>query len=289
MKAVFYPDLHKNNAFDCAVRVCEILIQSGIDMYFDNKFADTFANINGLNFCDFDLQLNEFDVVIAAGGDGTIMRCAKKLAGTDILMLGINTGRLGFLASIEQNELELLSKLSSGEYGVNEHMMLTVSICNEITVKSSFVALNEVVVSRASAHMCDMKVCVDDSLLSEVRADGVMLSTPTGSTAYALSAGGPLIEPHLECIEFITICPHSLFARPMLLAPSRNIKILPDYSRYDKIELSCDGNKGVALEHGDFVTVKMSDKKIKFVEIKKNTFFDSVNEKLIKPLKSTGN
>lgn len=289
MKAVFYPDLHKNNAFECAEKVCNILIQSGIEMYFDVKFANAFSHINNLNFCDFSAQLNEFDVVIAAGGDGTIMRCAKKLAGTNILMLGINTGRLGFLATLEQNELELLKQLSTGEFTVNEHMMLSACINNENGVKSRFFALNEVVVSRSSAHMCDLRICVDGSLLSEVRADGVMLSTPTGSTAYALSAGGPLIEPHLECIEFIPICPHSLFARPMLLASSRNIKIAPDYSRYDKIELSCDGNKGFPLEHGDFVTVSMSEKKIKFVEIKKNTFFDSVNEKLIKPLKSTDN
>ena len=286
MKALFYPDLHKNNAYECIKNAAEILSCCGVSLMFDNIHAETFAKYDNAVFGKYEELIANADIVIAAGGDGTMMRCAKSIGDCGALMLGINTGRLGFLASLEQDELHLLQKLADGEYSVNEHIMLNVCLISGENVKYSDVALNEVVVSRAASHMCDFKIWVDDALVSETRADGVMLSTPTGSTAYALSAGGPLIEPYLECIEFMPICPHSLFSRPMLLSPHRCIKIVPDYSRYDKIELSCDGKKPVLLAHDDYVTVKMSDRKIRFVEIKNNSFFDSVNTKLIKPLKS---
>lgn len=286
MKALFYHDLHKNNAYECIKQAAEILSGCGVEIMFDESCIAAFASLEKAVYGKYDELLKNADVVIAAGGDGTMMRCAKSLGSSKVLMLGINTGRLGFLASLEQSELFMLEKLALGEYSVNEHMMLDVRLCSDDEVKLSDSVLNEVVVSRAASHMCDFKIWVDDTLVSETRADGVMLSTPTGSTAYALSAGGPLIEPYLECIEFIPICSHSLFSRPMLLSPHRCIKIMPDYSRYDKIEISCDGKKPVALMHNDYVTVQMSDKKIRFVEIKKDSFFDSVNKKLIKPLKT---
>lgn len=286
MKALFYHDLHKNNAYECIKQAAVILSGCGVEIMFDESCIAAFASLEKAVYGKYDELLKTADVVIAAGGDGTMMRCAKSLGSSKVLMLGINTGRLGFLASLEQSELFMLEKLALGEYAVNEHMMLDVRLCSNDTVKLSDSVLNEVVVSRAASHMCDFKIWVDDTLVSETRADGVMLSTPTGSTAYALSAGGPLIEPYLKCIEFIPICSHSLFSRPMLLSPHRCIKIMPDYSRYDKIEISCDGKKPVALMHNDYVTVQMSDKKIRFVEIKKDSFFDSVNKKLIKPLKT---
>ncbi len=286
MKALFYHDLHKNNAYECIKQAAKILSGCGVEIMFDESCIAAFASIEKAVYGKYDELLKTADVVIAAGGDGTMMRCAKSLGSSRALMLGINTGRLGFLASLEQSELFMLEKLAFGEYAVNEHMMLDVKLRSSDTVKLSDSVLNEVVVSRAASHMCDFKIWVDDTLVSETRADGVMLSTPTGSTAYALSAGGPLIEPYLECIEFIPICSHSLFSRPMLLSPHRCIKIMPDYSRYDKIEISCDGKKPVALMHNDYVTVQMSDKKIRFVEIKNDSFFDSVNKKLIKPLKT---
>ncbi len=287
MKALFYHDLHKNNAYECIKQAAEILSKCGVEILFDNSNIEAFAFLDKAIFGRYDELLNDADVVIAAGGDGTMLRCAKSLGNSKALMLGINTGRLGFLASLEQNELFLLEKLAGGDYAVNEHMLLDVKLCAQNgSVKHFDSVLNEVVVSRASSHMCDFGIWVDDTLVSQTRADGVMLSTPTGSTAYALSAGGPLIEPYLECIEFIPICSHSLFSRPMLLSPHRCIKILPDYSRYDKIEISCDGKKPILLMHNDFVTVQMSDKKIRFAEIKGDSFFDSINKKLIKPLKA---
>lgn len=286
MKALFYHDLHKNNAYECVKQAAELLSSCGVEIMFDISAVKAFAMLEKAVFGSYDELLENADVVIAAGGDGTMLRCAKSLGNSKAVMLGINTGRLGFLASLEQNELHLLKNLANGEYSVNEHMMLDVKLCARNGLqKYSDSVLNEVVVSRASSHMCDFGIWVDDTLVSQTRADGVMLSTPTGSTAYALSAGGPLIEPYLECIEFIPICSHSLFSRPMLLSPHRCIKILPDYSRYDKIEISCDGKKPIPLMHNDFVTVCMSDKKIRFAEIKGDSFFDSINKKLIKPLK----
>ena len=224
MKVAIYPNFQKENALKCSREVCEILHQYNSEIYIDNKYFEQFQDKDYINFGVFKDFVKESDIAIAVGGDGTILKCARYLLGLNTKLLGINTGRLGFMASLEFDELSELYRLLK-DYDIIKRMMLDTRIytgeqyCNNI-------ALNDVSIARLYSKLCDFNVYIDDNLIGSYRADGIVISTPTGSTAYALSAGGPIIEPNLDCIEMTLLCPHSLFSRPMLFSPERVIKIV---------------------------------------------------------------
>jgi NAD+ kinase len=287
MKAALYPNFQKQNALSCALAACDILTECGIQVSVSGEFAQEFSCKPQVIFKDIDEAAAESDFIIAIGGDGTMLRCAKHLIGYDTKMLGINTGRLGFMACLEDNQLEKLALLKSGDYKVSERMLLNCSLINEDGSHSDYIALNDICVSERYAKICDFSVYSQQALIGKYRADGVLFSTPTGSTAYALSAGGPIIEPELECIEMTLICPHSLFSRPMLFSSERILEVenncTPD--RVNHTYLSIDGEAPIEFGCNRQLLISKSSHKIKFIDPVGNSFHETLGKKLMRSIK----
>ncbi|MBQ3567114.1 MAG: NAD(+)/NADH kinase, partial [Oscillospiraceae bacterium] len=222
MKAVIFPNFQKCNALECARNLCDILFKNDIEVYIDNSYEREFTDKQFVKYGVFDDLAKEADFAIAIGGDGTILKCAKHIVGLDTKLLGINTGRLGFMSALEYDQLECIENLRNGNFSVSERMMLRAEIHDDDGLHT-FEALNDISVSTAYANICDFDIRINGRIIGSYRADGVVFSTPTGSTAYSLSAGGPIIEPEMKCIEMTLICPHSLFARPMVFSPDKKI------------------------------------------------------------------
>ena len=215
MKAMIMPNFDKKNAVACTKTVCSKLMEYGVEPW----MADSCKSKLDLSFVvygDFYQQLQNCDLLIAIGGDGTIIHSAKHAVVFDKPILGINAGRLGFLAGLEQDELDYLQQLAACNYQIEERMMLEVVHHSE-KGEISYFALNDAVISKgALARVIDLDIYCMNRYVSSYRADGIIFSTPTGSTAYALSAGGPIVEPAIDAIGMTPISPHSLFDRTIL-------------------------------------------------------------------------
>ena len=285
MKAALYPNFQKKNALRCAREACDVLAEAGIDVAVSSEFRKDFAD-KPVIFEEMSVSADTADVVLAIGGDGTILRCAKYLLGKDTMLLGINTGTLGFMAGLECDQLDKLKKLKTGDYEVSERMTLDV-VCHTPEGDIVKTALNEVQGRSASFRICDFEVYSEDYLVGRYRADGVLFSTPSGSTAYALSAGGPIIEPDLECIEMTLICPHSLFSRATLFAAGRRLRMknTTPVSRGESMVINVDGETMGVLKENESIEIYRGSRNIKFIDIIGNSFHESLCTKMCKPIK----
>lgn len=284
MKVVIFPNLRKNDAYNCTLSVCELLKKSKAEVLMDNAYSGIFGSLKGVRFGKFSEFAKEADIAIAIGGDGTILRCAAAMLGTDTRLLGINTGRLGFMASVEKIDLSVLNKLFTGDYRVSERMMLQAEYKDQ---KGSlkYHALNDIVVSSRYSKIIEFDVFVNGNHIGNYLADGAVFSTPTGSTAYALSAGGPIIEPELECIEMNLICPHSLFVRPMIYTADSVVSIVHHSDEDVKVGFAVDGNEPLRISEGKELIIRKSSHKVKLIDMTGITFYDSLNRKLMRSLK----
>lgn len=282
MKVFIYPNFDKKNAFSCAMSVCDILLDAGVELFADEKYIDEFSSKN-VSLSKLSDIISACDMVIAIGGDGTIIKAVAAVSPYGKAVLGINSGRLGFLAAIEHSQLNLLKNVIDGNYFIEEHTMMKIrhksgEIINEYT------AVNDVVIFRKDTKLGDFSLYINDRLINEIRADGIIFSTPTGSTAHALSAGGAIIEPDTDCIEFVPICSHSLFARPIIFSASNDISVFHS-SKLEDVYFTVDGGKNVQFLKTDELVVSKSEIKMKLVQIEGNCFFNTVNKKLMQSIK----
>lgn len=284
MKAVLYPNFQKKNALSCARDVCDVLDKCGIQVSVSAEYIKEFGDKNFVLFEDIDKAVKNSDIVIAIGGDGTILRCAKFLIGTDAKLLGINTGTLGFMAGLEADQLDRLKQLKTGEFEISERMTIDVVI-HEKEKNIVLTALNEVSARSGSFRISDFEVYSDGYLVGKYRADGVLFSTPSGSTAYALSAGGPIVEPDLECIEMTLICPHSLFSRATLFSAQRRLKLTDRTAGDDSIVISVDGDVNKRIGENESIEIMRGRNNLKFVNLIGNSFHESLCRKMCKPIK----
>lgn len=284
MKIVIFPNLKKKDAYICTVSVCGILGELGAELYMDSMYEETFSSLSGITYGDFSKLAAESDFAIAIGGDGTILKCAAAMIGADTKLLGINTGRLGFMASVEKDDLQVLKNLFTGDYKVSERMLLAAEYEDE-SGHRIYRAMNDVVVSSRYSKIIEFDVYAGDNLIGNYLADGAVFSTPTGSTAYALSAGGPIIAPELECLEMNLICPHSLFVRPMIFTADSVISLVHHSSEEVSVGFSVDGNEPVVLKKESRLIIRKSSCKIDLVDMTGITFYDSLNRKLMRSLK----
>ena len=227
-----------------------------------------------------DEDIKSSDFAIAFGGDGTIIHAAKLCSAYKKSVLGINGGRLGYTAGIEQNELYLLNKLKLGEYIVDKRMMLEVCVSDE-SGEQKFYCANDAVVSRGSlSRIVDISLEVGENEILHTRSDGVIVSTPTGSTAYSLSAGGPILDPSVGGILITAICPHSLYSRPIVLNEKETVRIKVQQTGDLEAYLTVDGETGIKLNKNDVVTVKKTDDfTVDFIRIKNESFMNILNKK----------
>jgi NAD+ kinase len=222
----------------------------------------------------------DYDLIVVLGGDGTLLSVARAQEG-DAPILGVNLGSLGFLTEIGASELYLsLNEILAGRFETEGRTLLDVEVENSSGAVASYRALNDVVITKSAlSRIIDIRVEVDGRLLARYRSDGLILSTPSGSTAYNLSAGGPIAYPLLPIVIVTPICPHTLNHRPLVVPDTSRIAIRLD-TRSEKIFLTLDGQEGVNLEYGDRVRVCGSPKKVRLVRISGRSFYDSLRGKL---------
>lgn len=280
MRILLEPNLTRKNALETTIEICERLNALGERPLVSEKYSS--AITGGIaDFHSTNVAWEIADVIIAIGGDGTIIHTAKKAAVCEKPVLGVNAGHLGFMASIESHELSLLEKLCSGEYKIERRMMLESALIDaDGEIKSVSNALNDIVLSRGSiSRIVKTNVKCGDRSVIDYLSDGVILSTPTGSTAYSLSAGGPIVDPQVECILLTPICPHSLFARTIMFRSEAEI-YLETTSDSENVFLTTDGDEGTPVPLGYKIMVKKSMFKSSLIRIKHDDFYDTLNYKL---------
>ncbi len=278
------PNFGKLHALRTALECCDILNSLGIGVLAENRFKNEFEDKSFVTLGTAEEIAAECDIIIAIGGDGTILTASVQASANNKPLLGINTGRLGFMASMERDELESLAKLKTGDYCTEDRMMLDASLVRDGKTVSSHTALNDVVIARPYSKITDYEIFTDGIAVSSMRSDGMVFATPTGSTAYALSAGGPILEPETECIQLTPICPHSLFSRTMVFKSERVLEVR-HYSDDDSVYFSVDGKFSCALTRDERLIIKKSEKKLRLIDIKGHSFFGAVNSKLMNPIK----
>ena len=222
------------------------------------------------------------DLAVCVGGDGTTLAVAKEASFQNKTVLGINAGRLGFMSGLEKNELEMLGKLASGEYSIDERMMLTASIYQEEELISSYHCLNDAVITRGGlARLIDISVMVEGRLATNTRADGMIVSTPTGSTAYSMAAGGPVLSPDNSCFVVTPICPHSLLNRSIVFSSDKELTLFVENDVYKNSFLALDGQESIPIEHNSKIVISKSEYTAKLIKIKPDNFYEILNKKII--------
>ena len=221
------------------------------------------------------------DLVIAIGGDGVMLEAARRATPTGTPILGINMGRVGYMTELELTELDALDKIFEGDFYLDERAMLKVEIrSGNGQSRFSAYALNEAVVAKgATARIIDLELSDNGTLVSEYRADGLVVATPTGSTAYSLSAGGPIIDPKLSCFCVTPICPHSLVARPLIFPDTAILEVKNTCVREKVLHLTVDGKATFDLFLGDTVVITKSAVKTKLLRIKNDDFYSKIRLK----------
>ncbi len=224
---------------------------------------------------------SEAELVIVIGGDGSMLDAARRAAKNGIPVLGINMGRIGYMTELEMDELDLLDKVFSGEYYLDERAMLTVKIVSDKgQTRFSAEALNEAVIANGvAARIIDVELSDGDELVFAYRADGLVVATPTGSTAYSLSAGGPIVDPRLSCICVTPVCPHSLLARPLIFPDSAQLRVKNTCVREKVLHLTVDGKATFEMYYGDTAVITKSRTTAKLLRIKDGGFCSKIRLK----------
>jgi len=232
------------------------------------------------------MKENEFDadcdLAIAIGGDGTMLKAAHLACQHEMPLLGINRGRLGFLADIPADTFEEhLDAIFAGTFVEDERFLLHVEVLREGKSLLKSHAFNDVILQKWNiARLVEFETYIDGSFVHRQRSDGLIVCTPTGSTAYALSGGGPILHPSLDALALVPICPHTLTNRPIVIDGNSVVEIVVGTRDIDQARLTCDGNFEIELAHGDRIRVKKKDKKIKLIHPQGHDHFSTLRAKL---------
>jgi len=222
------------------------------------------------------------DLAIVIGGDGHMLGSARVLARYDIAVVGVNRGNLGFLADLDPDNLEApLCQILQGEHLIEQRFLLEAQIFRHGMMKSTNTAMNEVVLhAEKVAHMIEFELYIDDLFVYHQRSDGLITATPTGSTAYSLSGGGPILTPNMDAISLVPMFPHTLSSRPIVIAGNSQIKLrIPNYTD-DQIQLSCDGQVTLAVQPGDEIIIKKSINLLQLIHPTGYSYYEVLRSKL---------
>lgn len=281
MKLLLMPNLDKAHIHECMKSLSGFAAEHDMTLMMNQKYRSQFPECRGVRYGEFFSLLEQADVCVAVGGDGTIIHMAKHAARAGKPVLGINLGRLGFLATLESDQLPLMERLLTGYYSTEERMMLRVTLQHEDSVQT-YLALNDAVLSKGSlSRMIEFSVSNRDKPVGVYRADGIIAATPTGSTAYSLSAGGPIVDPTLSCISLTPISSHSLFSRSILFQADSRLCLTPVGSEEQQIYLTVDGEESVPVGSGDLVLIERSELPVRLINLTGKAFYEVINEKLL--------
>lgn len=280
MKTAVVVNLSKEEAISCAGEISLLMLSNNAEVFMLSECAPFYKGVK-ISFTDTIEELFQIcDIAITVGGDGTIIHAAKYAAHFDKPLIGVNVGRLGFAADIEIDGIIELNRILNGDYSVEERILFDVEVIKN-GVSKNYLAVNDAVIARGQlSKIIDLQVTLDDEEIAKYRADGLLFSTPTGSTAYSLSAGGPIIAPQLDCILMTPVCPHSLFSRSVIFEGNSVLTVSVKIPSECCCVLTIDGEKNVDILAEDTVKIRKSDLKLKFVSINKRNFYRKLNEKL---------
>lgn len=227
-------------------------------------------------------EYNEANLVIVFGGDGTIIKAAREFSPYGTPVLGVNTGTLGYLAELSPEECDMIGKIIAGGVRIEERMMLDVIVQkNDHTIMPELPAINEVVISNGPiSRLIKYDLFCDGIQIQSARADGVIIATPTGSTAYSMSAGGPVADPSLDCIITTPICPFALNQRPVIYGANTVLEISSVACRENEVFLTLDGSDVFSISPEDKIIIKRSETRAKLVRIKHRSFLEVLHEKM---------
>lgn len=285
MKIVLSSNPYRDKGLRVALEAKRILEHAGAKtvmcLPFQPKKGDRLDLPRNAALSVLEQELPTTDLLICFGGDGTILHAARDATLHNIPILGVNTGSVGFMAELERSELPLLAPLAHGMYTIEERMMLDVKVLRGEKIVSQDLALNDAVISKGSmARVAEMEVWADRVKVTSITGDGIIVATPTGSTAYSMSAGGPIVEPTSKSIILTPVCAHQLAARAMVLAPERVVTVQLPRGNRKYLYLSVDGGKAVRLTGGDRVEIRRSERATQLVRLADRSFYQVINQKL---------
>ena len=279
MKIVLMPNLTRKEAFSVTAGICESLKNLGAEYFFSTEYKNEFE-FTGAKFLPIEEAVSRCDAVIAIGGDGSIIHAAKLAVTAQKPILGINAGRLAFMAGLEDNELSLLSRLIDGDYTLDKRLLLKTKIIDEdgIVTDKGYCVNDCLITNEEKQRMTAIDVALDGKKFNSYLCDGVLVSTPTGSTAYSLSAGGPIVDPELESILLTPLCPHSLVDRSLIFRPGAVITVT---SAEDlPLCISNDGAEPIVIAPGCRAEISRAGLTADFIRIKSDNFIDILYKKL---------
>lgn len=280
MQVYLVPNTTKHETALVARQAAAILQGCNVDIIANKCLEDFFhlEHTNNWQLLPPEHAEKNCDIVITIGGDGTLLHAARQTIYTQKPLLGINTGRLGFLTTIEQDELHKLSRLSNGEYSVEHRSVLQAEYGKQ---PLSCLALNDIVLFKQTAEKTiSLEISCDDIPLSRFRGDGVVFATPTGSTAYSLSAGGPILDASLQAIVVTQICAHIVQTPPMVLAGNRVVHVTFTGPEDEKMLISCDGVRSVELQAGETITIQQAPMTVPLIQFTDANQLKSIDKKL---------
>ncbi len=281
-QVILTPNPYRDRNFQTVRNAMQILQDSGIEVRLCLPFEidRSYDLPKDLRFHRLDRELSAADAVICFGGDGTILHMAKAATRQGVPVLGVNIGTMGFMAELENTELDQLARLATDDYVLDSRMMLDVTVLRDRSIIFHDICLNDVVITKgAVARIVHLSVRCDGVQAMQCSGDGVVVATPTGSTAYNLSAGGPIIEPDAHSIAVTPICAHDVASRGFVTAPHRVISVELVHNPKRNAYLSVDGGKALRMNMGDVATVRRTELTTKLIRLKDRSFYDVVNMK----------
>jgi len=266
---------NKTEAIEASRNLINWLKSRGVEVIVDNEFKKEIGEFIS------ETDLSQAELLVVLGGDGTLLSAARLIGNSDVPILGVNLGGLGFLTAFSLNELyPVIEKILFEDYETEKRMMLTTTIIRRNEVIAKYSVLNDVVINKAAiARIIDLETSIDEYYLTSFKADGLIISTPTGSTAYSMAAGGPIVFPSLHTIILTPICPHTLTNRPILVPDSVKIRVILR-SKNEDVFLTFDGQVGQSLRVDDVVEIKKSDRAVRLIKSPFKDYFEVLRTKL---------
>jgi NAD+ kinase len=256
----------------------------GIDAVFETDTAALMPPLAGRHVADKSALVTRVDMVVVLGGDGTLLSMADHIAGANatIPILGVNFGSLGFLTEVTLPELYTALEMAvSGAAHVEERLMLRATTVRNDATFAEQIALNDVVITKAArSRMIDLLVSAGDEFVTRVKADGLIVATPTGSTAYNLAAGGPIVEPSVDALILTPIAPHTLTNRPIVIPASKQVRVQPQMNDRDEVVVTFDGQAGFQLQAGDEIRVRRAGNPLRLIRPSTRSYFEVLRQKL---------
>ena len=276
------PNLTREKAADVTAAVCGKLRELGVSALLDASLQDDLPPFAGVSFAEADRLYRDCDFVVVIGGDGSVIRAAKAAAPYGKKLLGVNAGRLAYLCELDPSELDRLSALVTGDYTVRKRLMLKAEYYLDGELRFTDTCINDVAFARGrEIRLVDIRVKANGKVIADYIADGVIFATPTGSTAYSMSAGGPIIEPTVDVISLTPVCPHSLICRPYIFAADTVFEVTArERDNSEHVYFTCDGGESRLLPPGGAVKITRAATDALFVSVKPDNFIDVLNQKM---------